>query len=100
MIFSVQNNKFVFSVEFAADLVVIQVREIDCGVFLARMDFPIQVWHMEEMRRDFNKNHITQIPPTENQLGKMQLMEEVAEHVGLNCPETPDSSKVHESCPL
>ena len=27
---------------------------------------------------------------TENQLGEMQMMEEVAEHVGKNYPETPD----------
>ena len=42
------------------------------------------------MRRDFNKLHITQLPITENQLGEMQMMEEVAEHVGMNWPHTPD----------
>ena len=53
------------------------------------MDIPIQVWHMlEVMRRDFNEHHITQVPPTENQLGEMQVMEEVAEHVGMNYHET------------
>ena len=94
MIFSVQNNNLVFSVEFSAGLVQIQVRETVCGVFLARMDIPIQVWHMVEvMRRDFNE-HITQVPPTENQLGEMQMMEEVAEHVGMNYPEIPDSRYV------
>ena len=87
MIFSVQNNNLMFSVEFLADLVQIQVRETVCGVFLARMDIPIQVWHMVEvMRRDFNEHHITQVPPTENQLGEMQMMEEVAEHGGINYP--------------
>ena len=45
------------------------------------------------MRRDFNEHHITQVPPTENQLREMQ-MEEVAEHVGMNYPETPDSRYV------
>ena len=84
-----------FSVEFSADLVQIQVRETVCGAFLARMDNPIPVWHMVEvMRRDFNEHHITQVPPTENQLGEMQMMEEVVEHVGLNYPETPDSRYV------
>ena len=81
-----------FSVEFSADLGQIQVRETVCGVFLARMDIPIQIWHMVEvMRRDFNEHHITQVPPTENQLGEMPMMEEVDEHVGMNYPETPDS---------
>ena len=95
MIFSVQNNNLMFSVEFSADLVQIQVRETVFGVFLARMDIPIQVWQMVEvMRRDFNDHHITQVPPTENQLGEMQMMEEVAEHVGMNYPEIPDSRYV------
>ena len=95
MIFSVQNIILMFSVEFSADLVQFQVRETVCGVFLARMDISIQVWHMVEvMRRDFNEHHITQVPPTENQLGEMQMMEEVAEHVGMNYPEIPDSRYV------
>ena len=85
MIFSVQNSNLKYSVDFSPDLVKIQVRETVSGVFLARMDIPIQVWHMVEMmRRDFNENHITQVPPTENQLGEMQMIEEVAEHVGMN----------------
>ena len=46
------------------------------------------------MRRDFNEHLITQVPPTENQLGELQMMEEVAEHVGINYPETPDSRYV------
>ena len=92
MIFSVKNNNLMFSVEFLAGLVQIQVRETVCEVFLARMDIPIQVWHMVEvMRRDFNEHHLTQVPPTENQLGEMQMMEEVAEHVGMNYPEILDS---------
>ena len=43
------------------------------------------------MRRNFNEHHMTQVPITENQLGKMQMMEEVSEHVGMNYPETPYS---------
>ena len=38
--------------------------QLSCGVFLARMDIPNQVWHMVEvMRRDFSEHHITQVPP-------------------------------------
>ena len=85
MIFSIQNNNLIISLEFSADLVQIQVRKTVCGVFRARIDIPIQVWHMVEvMRRDFNEHHITQVPLTENQLGEMQMMEEVAEHGGMN----------------
>ena len=44
------------------------------------------------VRRDFNEHHIKQVPMTENQLGEMHSMEEVAEHVEMNCLGTPDSS--------
>ena len=56
------------------------------------MDIPIQVWHLVEMmHRDFNEHHITQVTMTENFFGEMQMMEEVAEHGGMNYPDTPDS---------
>ena len=80
-----------FSVEFSPDLVQIQVRDTVSGVFIARMDIPIQVWHtVEVMRRDFNEHHMTQVLITENQHGTIQMMEEVAEHVAINYPEIPD----------
>ena len=92
MTFSVQNSNLIYSVEFSPNLVQIQVRETVSGVFLARMDIPIQVWHMVEvMRRDFNEHHMMQVPITENQLGTMQMMGEVSDHVGMNYPEIPDS---------
>ena len=63
-----------------------------CGDFLTQMNIPIQVWHMVEvMRRDFN------VSMTENHLGEMQIMqiiEEVAEHMGMNYTEAPDSRYV------
>ena len=84
-----------YSVEFSPDLVQMQVRETTSGVFLARMDLPIQIWHMVEvMRRVFNEHHMMQVALTENQLGEMQMKEEVAEHVGMNYPDTPDSRYV------
>ena len=81
-----------YSVEFSPDLVQFQVRETVSGVFLAQMDIPIQVWHMVEvMRRDFSEHHMMQVPITENQLGTMQMMGEVSDHVGMSYPEIPDS---------
>ena len=92
MIFSVQNSNLMYSVEFSPDLVNIHVRETISGVFLARLDIPIQVWHMVEvMRRDSNGHHMMQVPITENQLEEMQMMAKVSEHVGMNYPEIPDS---------
>ena len=92
MIFSVHNSNLMYSVEVSPDLVQIQVRETVSGVFLTRMDIPIQVWHMVEvMRRHFNENHMMQVPITKNQLETMQMMEEVSDRVGMNYPEIPDS---------
>ena len=80
-----------YFVEFLPDLVQIQVRETVYGVFLARMDISIQVWHMVEvMRMDFHEHHMTQKPMTENQLEEMQMMEKVSEYTP-NYPEIPDS---------
>ena len=80
-----------YSVEFSPDLVQIQVRETVSGVFLAQMDIPIQLRHMVEvMPRDFNEHHMMQVPITENQLGTMQMTEEVSDHVGMNYLEIPD----------
>ena len=87
-----QNSNLMYSVEFSPDLVQIQVRKTVSGVFLTRMDIPIQVWHMVEvMRRDLNEHHMTQLPMTENQLEEMQMMEDVSDHVGMNYPEISDS---------
>ena len=62
------------------------------------MDIPIQVSHMVEvMQRDFNEHHLTQVPMTENKLGEVQMMEEVAEHLGMNYPENPDSRYVAQT---
>ena len=95
IIFSVQNSNLMYSAEFSPDLVQIQVRQTVSGLFLARLGIPIQVWHMVElMRRDFNEHHMTKVPMTENQLGDMQMMEEVVEHKGMNYPETADSRYV------
>ena len=83
MIFPLQNINLMFSLELLPDLVQTQVRETVSGIFFGTNGVPIQVWHMVEvMRRDFNEHHITQVPPTENQLGEMQMMEEKTEHVG------------------
>ena len=95
MIFSVQNSNLMYSVEFSPNLVQRQVRETVSGVFLARMVIPIQVWYMVEvMRRDFNEHHMMQVPMTENELREIQMMEQVAEYVGMNYPDTPDSRYV------
>ena len=69
MILSVQISNFMYSVDFSPDLVKFQVREKVYGVLLARMNIPIQIWHIVEvMQRDFNEYHMTQVPITESQL--------------------------------
>ena len=84
-----------YSAEFSPDRVRIEMRDTVSGVFLARMDITIQVWHIVEvMRRYFNEHHMKQVPITENQLGTKQMMEEVSENVGINYSEIPDSRYV------
>ena len=65
---------------------------------MVRRAIPIQVWHMEEvMLRDFTEHHVTQVPITENQLGTMQMIEDVSDHMGMSYPETLDSRYVAQS---
>ena len=87
-----QNSNLMYSVELSPDLVQSQVRETVSGVFLARIDIPIQVWHMMEViRKNFNEHHMMQVPITENQLEERQMIEKVSDHVVMNYPEIPDS---------
>ena len=82
MIFSVQNSSLMFLIDFSTDLVKKESARNNLWSFLARMVIAIQVWHMVELlHRGFNEHHKTQEPMTENQLGEMQMMEEVVEHV-------------------
>ena len=73
-----------YSVEFSPDLAQTQVRETISGGCLDPKDTPIQDWNkVELMRRDFDEHHMTQLPITEDkQLGEMQIMKEVSEHMG------------------
>ena len=49
---------------------------------------------VEVMRWDSNEHHMMQKPMAENHFGETQMTEEVAEHVGMNYTDTPDSSYV------
>ena len=42
-------------------------------------------WKRENVKDAFNQ---AQVPMTESQLGERQVMEEVAEHMGMNYPDT------------
>ena len=84
-----------YSVKFSPDLVQYQVRETVSGVLLARIDMQMQILLMVEvMRRDLNEPLMTHVPITENQLGKLRMIEEVPEQMGMNYPEILDSSYV------
>ena len=61
------------------------------------MDILVQVWLMVEvMCRDFDEHHTLQVHITENQLEEMQMMEELANPVGTNNPDTPDSRYIDD----
>ena len=49
---------------------------------------------MEVMRGDFIEHRMMQKPMTENQLGEMQIIEQVVEDVEMNYPDTPGSRYV------
>ena len=49
---------------------------------------------VEVNRRNFNEHQMMQVPMTKDRFGEMQMKNEVAEHVGLNYPDIPDSRYV------
>ena len=94
MIFSVQNSNLMYSVEFSLDLVQIQVRETVSGVFLARMDIPIQVWSLEHGGSDakgFQRTSYDASSHHREPTWNSANYGEVSDHVGMNYPEIPDS---------
>ena len=70
------------------------MRETISEVVFVQKDLQIRV---EVMRRDFNEHHMTHVPILSNQLGTMQMTEELSEHVGLNYPEITDSRYVAQA---
>ena len=67
------------------------MRESDSEDFLAQMDISIQVGHKAEVMRWFSiEGRMMQVRITENQLGSMEMMDEVSEHVGMNYPKISD----------
>ena len=63
------------------------------GVFLARMDLPIHVWHMVKvLQRDFNERQLIHVPMLN--VCSIQPMEAVAEHNGVSYPSVSDSRYV------
>ena len=68
------------------------------GIFLAQTEAPIQVWLMMKiMRRNFSENHLKEVPITENQLETMGMMSKIAEQVGMENLEVPDSRYVAQA---
>ena len=82
-------------------MLTIKVLESVSGFFLAQLDVPIQVWHMIEiMRRDFSERHRMQAPITENQLQTTLKITQIAEQIGIDCFDFPDSRYVMEARPV
>ena len=53
--------------------------------FLARMDIPLQVWHLVEvMQKDFNRHHMMQVTITENQFVTIGMISQITEKVGMD----------------
>ena len=82
-------------------MLTIKVLESVSGFFLVQLDVPIQVWHMIEiMRRDFSERHRMQAPITENQLQTTLKITQIAEQIGIDCFDFPDSRYVMEAIPV
>ena len=72
-----------------------KVRDTASAIFLAQLNFSFQELHIIEVtRRDFNNNHHMQVLVTWNEFGMMGMMSQIAEKVGIDYSEVPDSRYV------
>ena len=92
MIFSVQNNNLDFSVEFWADLKQTQVRETVCGFFSGKNGhLNPSLAHGGGDAQGFQLTSYNASIHDRAPTWRRQMMDEVAEHVRINYPETSDS---------
>ena len=78
-------------------MTLIEVLESVSGIFLSQMDVPNQVWHMIKiMGGDFSEQYQSQVPK-KTQLETIIMVSHIAEQIGMNYPEVPDSRYVAQS---
>ena len=83
MIFSVSNDGIQWTLDFGPDSVTIAVNDLDQNITISSQEIPLAAWQLLlSQRQDFLDSHLSRVPITPNQLGTMEMTDEVLSSVG------------------
>ena len=83
MTFSVSNDGIQWTFDFGPDSVTIAVNDLVQNLTISSQEIPIAAWQLLlSLRQDLVDNHLSRVPVTENQEGKMEMRDEVLSSVG------------------
>ena len=83
MIFLVSNDGIQWTLDFGPDSVTFALNDLDQNITISSQEIPRAAWHMlMSQRQDFLDNHLPRVPITQNQMGTMEMREEVLSSVG------------------
>ena len=83
MIFSVSNDGIQWSLDFGPDSVSIAVNDLIQNLTISSQEIPLAAWHLLlSQRQEFLNDHLARAPNTPNQVGTMDMRDEVLSSVG------------------
>ena len=83
MIFSVSNDGIQWILDFGPNSVTIAVNDLDQKITISSQEIPLAAWQLLlSQRQDFLNNHLARVPITPNQVGTIEMREEVLSSVG------------------
>ena len=83
IVFSVSNNGIQWTFDFGPDSVTIAVNDLVQNLTISSQEIPLAAWQLLlSQRHDFLDNHLARVPVTENQVGTMEMRDEVLSSVG------------------
>ena len=84
MIFSVSSDRFQWNLDFGPDSVTIAVNDLDQNITISSQEKPLVAWQLLlAQRQDFLNNNLARVPITPNQVGTMEMRDEVLSSVGV-----------------
>ena len=83
MTFSVSNDGIQWSLDFGSDSVTIAVSDLDQNIItISSQEIPLAAWQLLlSQGQVFFNNHLARVPITPNQVGTMEMREEVLSSV-------------------
>ena len=82
MIFSVSNDGIHWTLDFGPDSVTTAVIDFDQNITISSQEIPLAAWQLLlSQKQHFLDNYLPQVPITQNQVGTMEMKDEVLSSV-------------------